>query len=121
MGIRAKISIVVVATQAVIILCITAAALMFTDSQTALAALVGGVIGMLATAVFSLRVFAGQPEWSPSRFLQRFYRAEVQKLVLIAIMLFAAIEWMHLAALPLTLVCAAALMANWLVLLFRLN
>ena len=120
MDIRVNTAINVIATQAAIILLIAVGSLFLSGWSAVQASVTGGVIGLLATIVFSLRLFVGRKEWSPQKFLQRFYRAEVQKLLLISILLFAAIAWIGLSPLPLTLSCAAVLMANWLVLLIRI-
>jgi F0F1-type ATP synthase assembly protein I len=96
------------------------AAFLLAETPAVLAIIAGGLIGILATGLFCIRVFGGRFEWSPERFLQRFYRAEIQKLLLIAILLFCAIKWIGIGALPLLLGCVATLMANWLVLLIKL-
>jgi F0F1-type ATP synthase assembly protein I len=90
------------------------------DARAALAALVGGAICVLPSALFGFRVFAGKPEFSADRFLQRLIWAEAQKIVLIIVLLAGALSWLKADALSLLLTFSAALMANWLVLLIRL-
>ena len=52
----------------------------------ALSALAGGTIATLANGWFALRVFAGYRAQRPERLLGRFYGAELQKLLLVAVL-----------------------------------
>lgn len=117
---RAKTAISVLAVQAAITLIATLIAFLISDARAALAAAAGGFICVASTALFGLRTFAGKREFSAERFLQRLYWAEVQKVVLIIVMLAGALIWLRTEALSLLLTFSAAMMAYWLVLLFRL-
>jgi F0F1-type ATP synthase assembly protein I len=117
---RVKTAISVLAVQTAITLVASLTAYLVSGARAALAALVGGSICVLTTAVFSFRVFAGKPEFSADRFMQRLIWAEVLKIVLIVVLLAGALSWLKADALPLILTFSAALMAYWLVLLIRL-
>lgn len=117
---RAKTAILVLAVQSAITLIASLIAIAISDARAAMAALVGGSICVLTTALFGFRVFAGKPEFSPEGFLRRLFLAEAQKVVLIIVALAGALLWLRTEALPLLLTFAATLMAYWLVLLFRL-
>lgn len=117
---RVKTAISVLAVQAAITLVASLIAFTLSDARAALAAAVGGSICVVTTALFGWRTFAGKREFSAERFLQRLYWAEVQKVVLLVIMLAGGLIWLKTEALSLLLSFAAALMAYWLVLLFRL-
>lgn len=116
---RAKTAIALITAQAGIILIISVITLLLTDTRTVLSVVTGGAVGLVATAFFSLRLFAGPREWSPQRFIRRLYRAGFQKIALIALLALAAIRWLDVAALPMMLALAAVLAAHWLVLLFN--
>lgn len=115
---QAKTAIALVTVQTVIVFVITVVTLLIAGSRTGLSVLTGGAVGLVATAFFSLRLFAGGPEWLPQRYIRRFYRAGFQKIALIALLVSVAIRWLNVDALPLMLALATVLMANWLVLLF---
>lgn len=116
---RTKAATSLIAAQIAVILIIGFIAPFFVQDHPVRSVLAGGGIGLFATVFFSLRVLAGRMEWSPQRFLQRFYRAEMQKLALIAVMTFAALVWLDLNALAVILTLAAVLTANWLALLIK--
>jgi F0F1-type ATP synthase assembly protein I len=117
---RAKTAISVLVAQAAITLIASLIAFIIGDARAALAALVGGAICLLTAALFGFRLFTGKPEFSADRFLRRLIWAEVQKIVLIVVLLAGALSWQKADALPLLLTFSAALMAYWLVLLIRL-
>jgi F0F1-type ATP synthase assembly protein I len=117
---RAKTAISVLAVQAAITLVASLIAFTISDARAALAAAIGGSICVVTSALFGFRVFVGKTEFSAERFLQRLYWAEVQKVILLIVLLAGALLWLKTDALPLLLTFAAALMAYWLVLLFRL-
>jgi F0F1-type ATP synthase assembly protein I len=117
---RVKTAISVLAVQAAITLVASLVAYIISDARAALAAAVGGAICVLTSALFGLRAFAGKMEFSEERFLQRLYWAEVQKLILVVVLLTGSLAWLKTDALSLLLSFSAALMAYWLVLLFRL-
>jgi F0F1-type ATP synthase assembly protein I len=117
---RAKTAISVLVAQAAITLVASLTVFTVSDARAALAALVGGSICVLTTALFSFRVFAGKTEFSADRFLRRLFWAEAQKIVLVIVLLVGALYWLQAQALPLLLTFSAALMAYWLVLLIRL-
>jgi F0F1-type ATP synthase assembly protein I len=117
---RAKTAISVLAVQAAITLIASLVAYLISDARAALAAAVGGSICVATTALFGWRTFAGKREFSAERFLQRLFLAEVQKVLLIIVMLAGSLIWLRAEALSLLLAFSAALMAYWLVLLFRL-
>ncbi|HEX5055312.1 MAG TPA: ATP synthase subunit I [Gammaproteobacteria bacterium] len=116
---RVKTAISVLAVQAAITLVASWVAYIINDARAALAAAVGGSICVLTTGLSGLRVFAGKMEFAAERFLQRLYRAEIQKMVLAAVLLAGSLVWLRTEALSLLLSFSAALMAYWLVLLFR--
>ena len=117
---RAKTAISVLVAQAAITLIASLTAFTVKDAHAALAALVGGAICLLATALFSFRVFAGKTEFSAERFLARFFWAELQKLIVQITLLVGALLWLRIPALPLVLTFAATVMAYWLVLLIKM-
>ena len=117
---RVKTAISVLAVQAAITLVASLIAYTISDGRAALAAAVGGSICVLTSALFGLRTFAGKTEFSAERFLRRLYWAEVQKVILTVILLAGSLVWLRTEALSLLLSFSAALMAYWLVLLFRL-
>jgi F0F1-type ATP synthase assembly protein I len=116
---RSRTAISVLVAQSAITLVATIVAFGWSDASAAGAAAAGGAICVLSTALFSLRVFGGKPEWSAEKFLQRLYWAEVQKIALIMLLLLAVFAWTDLKPLPLLATFAATLMANWLVLLIK--
>ncbi|HHH38603.1 MAG TPA: F0F1 ATP synthase assembly protein I [Sedimenticola sp.] len=61
----------------------------------ALSALAGGTIATLANGWFALRVFAGYRAQRPERLLGRFYGAELQKLLLVAVLFAGVMLWLR--------------------------
>lgn len=116
---RRKLAITVVATQAVITVTLAAMTFFLAGWTAAQAVFAGGSIGIIATVIAAARVLLGKPIWSPQQFLARLYRAEFQKALIIVVLVFSALHWMQLAALPLMLSLLAVLMANWLVLILH--
>lgn len=117
---RAKTALSVLAVQAAITLVASFIAFAIGDARSALAAAVGGSICVATSALFGWRVFAGKREFSAERFLWRLYWAELQKVILVIVLLAGSLIWLRAEALPLLLTFSAALMAYWLVLLIRL-
>lgn len=117
---RARTAFLVVAAQAAATFLASIIGFSLAGERAALSAAAGGGIAVIATALFSLRVLLGRLEWSPERFLGRFFLAEIQKLALMVLLLLAALEWLNVDGLPLMLGFLAALMANWLVLLISI-
>lgn len=114
---RARTAFLVVAVQTAATLLTSIIGFSLAGERAALSAATGGGICVVATALFSIRVLLGRPEWSPERFLGRFFLAEIQKIVLMALLLLAALKWLDVDGLPLMLAFLAAVVANWLVLL----
>jgi ATP synthase protein I len=86
------------------------------DKAAALAALFGGIVVILPTAYFALRVYLRGSGSQAAEVLGVFYRAEVGKLLLTALLFFigALLFGKHFA--PLILTCMACLAMNWLML-----
>lgn len=118
---RARTAFLVVAVQTAATLLTSIIGFSLAGERAALSAAAGGGIGVITTALFSMRVLLGRLEWSPERFLGRFFLAEIQKLALMVLLLLAALKWLDVDGLPLMLGFMAALMANWLVLLIDIN
>lgn len=57
--------------------------------------LAGGSVATLGNALFMLRVFVPYRAQQPGKLLGAFYRAELQKIILIAILFAAAIVWLQ--------------------------
>ena len=116
---RARTAFIVIAAQATATLIVATAVLLMFDRHAAFSALLGGGICVFATGLFAARVLLGGMEWSPQQFLVRFYRAEIQKLVLMVVLLLATMKWLDASGLPLMAAFFAGLIANWLVLLLN--
>lgn len=87
-------------------------------AATAWAAATGGIISLIATAWFALRVFSGRRRGRPAKAMMRgFYVGEVQKILLTVALFVIAIAWLRLEFLPMFLTYMAGLMAFWLALL----
>ncbi|WP_338081741.1 ATP synthase subunit I [Ectothiorhodospira mobilis] len=85
---------------------------------TAWAAATGGIISLVATAWFALRVFPSRKRGRPAKAMMRgFYVGEVQKILLTVALFVIAIAWLRLEFLPMFLTYMAGLMAFWLALL----
>jgi len=57
--------------------------------------LAGGLVATLGNTLFMLRVFVPYRAQQPGKLLGAFYRAELQKIILIAILFAAAIVWLQ--------------------------
>lgn len=114
---RARTAFLVVAVQTAATLLTSIIGFCLAGERAALSAAAGGGICVITTALFSMKVLLGRLEWSPERFLGRFFLAEIQKIALMVLLLLAALKWLDVGGLPMMLGFMAALMANWLVLL----
>ncbi len=79
-------------------------------------AAVGGTISIVTTLFFAWRalgVHFGRPA---RQLVGTFYLAEMQKLVLTAVLFFIAIRWLDVSFLPLLATFSAALLVYWLTL-----
>ena len=86
------------------------------DAEMAWSALVGGGIGLLSTAWFALRVFAGRG--GENRVIvRRFYVAETQKIVLTVVLFIVAILVLEVRFLPMFGTYILSLLAFWFALL----
>jgi ATP synthase protein I len=84
--------------------------------HAAWSAAVGGAISVVTTSYFAWRalgVHFGRPA---RQLVSAFYLAEMQKLVLTAILFFVAIRWLNVSFLPLLATFSAALLVYWLTL-----
>ncbi len=117
---RVKTAFLVILAQAAATLIISVIMFATADTHSALSATMGGVVSLLVTGIFSARVMLGKMEWSPERFMQRLYRAEMQKIILAAVLLFAALKWLAFAPLPLLAAFLLTMMASWFVLLAKI-
>jgi ATP synthase protein I len=91
------------------------------DGRAAMSAFIGGVISVLGTSLFALRVFAGRARQSAKRLLRAFYMGEVQKILLTAVLFVLVIKYVDVSFLPLFVAYAATLLVYWLVLPFTLS
>lgn len=72
-----------------------ALALLLLGDVQAWSGLIGGMIATLANAIFVVRVFVRYRAQEPARLLGRFYRAELQKLVLTGFLFAGVIIWIQ--------------------------
>ncbi|WP_240481067.1 ATP synthase subunit I [Ectothiorhodospira sp. BSL-9] len=86
-------------------------------SETAWAALVGGLISFISTAYFAFRVFSGRRGRPAKTIVRSFYVGETQKIFLTVALFVVAIVWLEVEFLPMFLTYMAGLMAFWLALL----
>lgn len=86
------------------------------DGMAALAALYGGLVAVVPVAYFATKVALRRGGSGANEVLGAFYRAEVGKLVLTALLFLigALLFGAHFA--PLILTCMACLAMNWLIL-----
>lgn len=118
---RARTAFFVVAVQTAATLLTSIIGFSLVGERAALSAAIGGGICVVTTALFSMRVLLGRLEWSPERFLSRFFLAEIQKIALMVLLLLAALKWLDVDGLPLMLAFLVVSMANWLMLLVNVK
>ncbi len=109
------------AGQAITTALATLVAWLVADKAASLAALFGGVVVVLPTAYFAARIYLRGGESQAAKILGTFYRAELGKLLLTALLFFigALLFGKHFA--PLMLTCVACLAVNWLLLAVAVN
>ncbi|MDN5923987.1 MAG: ATP synthase subunit I [Xanthomonadales bacterium] len=95
---------------------LVAAAFLLRGKHAALAALFGGVIIVLPTAYFALAVLVRGGQVRAHKMPGVFYRAEVTKLVLMALGFVLGALWFGKMFAPLILTSAACLAVNWFML-----
>lgn len=107
----------ILVTQLTITLLAATLTLVFVDGKAAYSAGIGGGISIIATLYFARQVF-GLGVGTPAAVIaQRFYLAEMIKIVLTATLFVGAIVWLPVSFPPLILTYMATLLAYWLVLL----
>lgn len=79
----------------------------------ALAALFGGLVAILPTLYFAAKVRLGASGASAAEVLGRFYRAELAKLILTALLFWIGAMLFGRYFAPLMLTCIACLAMNW--------
>lgn len=89
--------------------------------KSAWSAATGGLISIVTTAFFALRIFIRGSDAPLNVIVRSFYAGEVQKLILTAVLFYAVIKWMNVSFLPLFIAYAATLLMYWLVLPFSLE
>lgn len=107
---------IIVGTQVGITLLGSAVSAWFSGAHGAWSAAVGGTISVLTTLFFAWRalgVHFGRPV---KQLVGAFYLAEMQKLVLTAILFYVAIRWLDVSFLPMLATFGAALLVFWLTL-----
>ncbi|MBA3581468.1 MAG: ATP synthase subunit I [Gammaproteobacteria bacterium] len=113
-----KTALIIIATQLVLTLLISALLFGLYDLATAVAGLAGGAISMITTAFLSAKLFLRRADFAADRFLRRLFAAEIQKIALTVILLYIGIVWLRLAPMPLIVTFMVSLMAYWLALPF---
>jgi ATP synthase protein I len=121
MGSGTKTAAMVVGGQIGVTLAIAGIAGWFGGAKPAWSAATGGLISIVTTAFFALRVFMGGSDAPLNVIVRSFYAGEVQKLILTAVLFYAAIRWMDLSFLPLFVTYAVTLLMYWVVLPFSLE
>ncbi len=114
---RVKTVLSVIAVQAALTLLAGIIALGFSSWHAAYSAVLGGVICVAGTAYSGVRAFFGRRDFDSERFLRRFYMAETQKLILMALLLVLIIKYGAIMALPLMLTFTMVSVMGWLILL----
>jgi len=84
----------------------------------ALAAAFGGIVVVVPALYFAFRVHPRRGVTEAKQVLGAFYRAELGKLLLTALLFFIGARWFGAHFAPLMLTCVACLAMNWLVLAF---
>ena len=86
--------------------------------SAAAAALFGGIVVVVPALYFAFRVHPRRAPTQAKEVLGAFYRAELGKLLLTALLFFIGARWFGAHFAPLMLTCVACLAMNWLVLAF---
>lgn len=81
----------------------------------AYAALFGGVVAIAPNVYFALRVYARRQSAEPNEVVGRFYRAEVGRFALTAVLFFVGVSMFARQFLPLICTYMACLAAYWVV------
>lgn len=111
---RAALSVILV--QVVVTLAAGGITVAVFDLTAATSVWAGGGISIIATVLFSLRVFGGKPEFDPGRFLHRLYLAEIQKITIASVLFIALFKWTELNTGAILLGFSLAVLAHWLAL-----
>ena len=109
---------VLCAAQAVTTLVAVIVVAVFWGKSAAAAALFGGIVVVVPALYFAFRVHPRRGATKAQEVLGAFYRAEVGKLLLTALLFFIGARWFGAHFAPLMLTCVACLAMNWLVLAF---
>lgn len=107
----------VCAAQAIISLMAALAVVFFAEPGAAMAALYGGFVAIVPTAYFALRIYLRRPGNEPSDVVGSFYRGEMGKFALTALMFFFGVARFGDHFLPLLCTYVACLAAYPAVLL----
>ena len=86
--------------------------------SAAAAALFGGIVVVVPALYFAFRVHPRRGATQAKEVLGTFYRAELGKMLLTALLFFIGARWFGAHFAPLMLTCVACLAMNWLVLAF---
>ncbi len=119
-GISNRTTRAILGTQVVITALAALTLQLLVGSEAGWSALVGGGIGILSTAWFALRVFAGGKKDTRS-VVRRFYIAETQKIVLTVLLFVAVIVWLEVSFLAVFGTYVLTLLAFWFALLPALS
>ncbi|SFF56546.1 ATP synthase I chain [Fontimonas thermophila] len=92
----------------------------FADARSGLAALVGGSIAVTLTIYAAVKTFAA-PAADAGRAVTNFYRAEVRKLILAAVLFAAAVRFFGDVFAPVIVTFALTLPVYWFALLWDTN
>lgn len=90
-------------------------------AEAAMAAAFGGLTAILPALYFALKVAGLGPVAEGRKVLSTFYRAEVVKLALTALLFVLGAKWFGAHFAPLMLTCVACLAMNWLALAVAAN
>lgn len=113
--VRALVS--VIAMQVVVAIAVAAMFLLFSGSESAKSALIGGAIAFIPGAFYGLRIIRSRNS-SPERLLRAHYAGEFGKLMLTVLLFGGTFAWLKgISALPLFAAYAATLLVYWLALL----
>ena len=86
------------------------------DKAASLAALFGGMVVILPAAYFAAKIYLRRGGSQAQEILGTFYRAELGKLLLTALLFFVGAQLFGKHFAPLMLTCTACLAVNWLLL-----
>lgn len=106
----------VIYLQGAVAACIGLAYLVTLGLYAAWSAWVAGMICVLVNGYFAWRVFTHTGARAADRIVKNFYRGEVVKLLLTALLIFIAIKWLGIAPLPFFVSFAFTQLAFWFVL-----